>query len=91
MTEDLVQAQLLAIADTRKLLRQFEDKLMAVTKERNDLRFELEKSFMSCARLAADNAMLLNALKIAKRIFEDRLSQTDDMRPIYEAIELGTK
>lgn len=37
-------------------------------------------------RLRERNLELLDACKIAVQIFESNLSQTDDMRPVYEAI-----
>lgn len=84
--DDVVEAQLLAIADTRKLLRQFEDKLLQTIQERNKIKNELESLEKSYDSLAADNMELRNALQIAKNIIEERLPQSDDMRPIFEAL-----
>lgn len=87
MTHDLVEAQLLAIADTKKPLKQFEDKLLTVMAERNDLKLQLEKAYSNYDSLAAEYAVILNALKIARNIIEDRIPQTDDMKPIYDALD----
>jgi len=87
MTHDLVEAQLTAIADTRKLLKQFEDKLLSVMNEREFLKSQIDKCHTDYDALAAEYAVILNALKIARNIIEDRIPQTDDMKPIYDALD----
>lgn len=51
---------------------------------------DLDAEGMANAYLIAAAPELLEACRVAVAIFSERLSQTDDMRPIYDAIAKAT-